>query len=380
MDWNVPLFNVELGPAEAEALSGVIRSKWLTMGALTGEFEARFAALAGTKHAVALSSCTAALHIALATVGVGPGDEVVVPALTFVATANAVRYCQAKPVFADVASLDFWNVSVDTLDAVATSATRAVIILHYGGWPSDMESIVAWGRRRGIAIIEDAAHAPGARYAGKSIGSWGDAGCFSFFSNKNLTTGEGGMLTTDRDDIVERARRFRSHGMTTLTLDRYKGHAFSYDVVDLGYNYRMSELNAALGLVQLDALSQRNRRRALLVSRYRAALANVPGIHVPFGTAPGEPAWHLMPVLLPAAADRARIMSAMKAGGVQTSIHYLPVNTFTAYQQLEPSSSPHLKNTHAIGARTLTLPLYPSMTEEQLDYVCNTLLRAVVAA
>src|SRR5262249_37992626 len=201
--------------------------------------------------AVAAKSCTAALHLALVCAGVGPGDEVVCPALTFVATANAVRYCGATPVFADVDSLEHWNVSRRRLEAMLTPRTRALLVVHYGGYPCEMGPIMALAAERGLAVVEDAAHVPGASLDGRALGTWGLLGCFSFFSNKNMTTGEGGMITTDRDDLAERARRLRSHGMTTLTLDRHKGHAFSYDVTELGFNYRIGELNAALGLVQL---------------------------------------------------------------------------------------------------------------------------------
>ena len=288
MQWIVPLFDPDLDEIEVEAVSAVIRSKWLTMGERTSEFEARFAAFCGVKHAIALNSATAALHIALMSAGIKPGDEVIVPSLTFVATANVIRYCGATPVFAEVESADEWNVSRRTLEAQLTPATRAVIVVHYAGYPCRMNEIAAFAREHGLVVVEDVAHAPGANLDGRAMGAWGDAGCFSFFSNKNMTTGEGGMLTTDRDDLAERARRLRSHGMTTLTLDRHKGHAFSYDVVDLGYNYRMTELNAALGLCQMDRLAGGNAARGRWVKRYRERLHGVAGIAVPFSATRGR--------------------------------------------------------------------------------------------
>lgn len=379
MPWRVPLFEPDLGEREVDALTQVIRSKWLTMGELTAQFEQRFADFVGCKHAVAVNSGTAALHLALAAGGIGRGDEVLCPALTFVATANAICYTGAQPVFAEVASLEEWNVNRDTLDAVATPATKAIIVVHYAGYPCDMASICAWARERGILVVEDAAHAPGARYGGRAIGNWSDFGCFSFFSNKNLTTGEGGMVTTNRDDLVGRLRRLRSHGMTTLTLDRYRGHAYSYDVTDFGYNYRMSELNAALGLVQLPALATRNARRRQLVERYRSDLSAVSELTLPFPLVRGDSAYHLMPVLLPQTCDRARVMERLKHAGIQTSIHYRPIDTFTAYQAAGLGPCAHLPVTHAIGARELTLPLYPRLAPNEVDYVCEKVAEAVRA-
>lgn len=378
--WQIPLFDPDLDEREAAAVADVVRSKWLTMGERTTQFESRFAEYCGARHAIAMSNCTAALHLALHALGVGPEDEVIVPALTFVATANAVRYCGARPVFADVASLDDWNIGRATIEAMITPKTRAIVVVHYAGYPCDMRSIMELARQRGLVVVEDVAHAPGATLEGRAMGSWGDAGCFSFFSNKNMTTGEGGMITTQLDPLAERLRRLRSHGMTTLTLDRHKGHAFSYDVVDLGFNYRMSELNAAIGLCQLDRLPSGNARRTAIVARYREQLAAIPGLRAPFSQARGTPVPHIMPVLLPADTDRAAIMQAMKAAGIQTSIHYRPVDTFTAYVEAGLGPAPHLHLTHAIGAKTMTLPLYPGMTTDQIDYVCTTLLQALARA
>ena len=380
MIWQIPLFEPDLDEQEVEALAAVIRSKWLTMGDRTTEFEQRFAKFCAADHAIAISNCTAALHVALVALGIGPDDEVVVPSLTFVATANAVRYCGASPVFADVASYDEWNVCPATIEPHINERTKAVIAMHYAGYPCDMEGIVALAGSRGLAVVEDVAHAPGAAIGDKAMGTWGDIGCFSFFSNKNMTTGEGGMITTNLSPLADRMRKLRSHGMTTLTLDRHKGHAFSYDVVDLGYNYRMSELNAALGLCQLNRLSEANRRRASLVNAYHKCLAGIRGIDVPFRYPRGTSAFHIMPILLPKEVDRSRIMGAMKAAGIQTSVHYRPVDTFTAYQEAALGPSPSTPLATDIGMRTITLPLFPSMTEHQVQTVCTTLEAALIAS
>jgi len=380
MQWQVPLFDPDLGQSELDAVADVIRSKWLTMGELTTRFEATFAEFLGCRHAVAVTNGTAALHIALMSLGIKPGDEVICPSLTFVATANAVRYCGAKPVFAEVDSFDDWNISRATIESVVTPRTRAIIVVHYAGYPCDMPEIMRFARGRGLAVVEDVAHAPGATLEGVSMGVWGDIGCFSFFSNKNMTTGEGGMVTTNQDELAKKSRLFRSHGMTSLTLDRHKGHAFGYDVVELGYNYRMSELNAALGLVQLAELPERNERRRKLVQRYRRNIAELEQVHAPFANAKGESTYHLFPVLLAEECDRYFVMDAMKSVGIQTSIHYRPIDTFTSYQAAGLGPCNYLTRTHAIGERVVTLPLYPSMSDQQVDTVCSALKNAVEAS
>lgn len=379
MNWQVPLFDPDLGAEEEQALIEVIRSKWLTMGDRTKEFERRFAAETNVPVALACNSATAALHMALAVLGVGPGDEVVVPSLTFVATANAVRYCGARPVFADVASMDEWNIDATAIERVLTPATKAVVVVHYAGYACDMPAIMALATRHGLAVVEDVAHAPCAGLDGVALGAWGDVGCFSFFSNKNMTTAEGGMVTTRRPELAERLGWLRSHGMTTLTLDRHKGHAFGYDVVALGYNYRMSELNAALGLVQLSHVRQRNAQRAAIVAAYRKRLDAIAGLGVPFAVYRGEAAFHLMPVLLPAGVNRFEVMTAMREAGIQTSIHYRPVDTFTAYVEAGLGPSTQVPLSHDIGQRVLTLPLYPSMGAAQVEQVCTALAGAVQA-
>jgi dTDP-4-amino-4,6-dideoxygalactose transaminase len=242
-----------------------------------------------------------------------------------------------------------------------------------------MPAIRALSERHGFAVVEDVAHAPCVTLNGTALGAWGDLGCFSFFSNKNMTTGEGGMVTSRRPELAQRLAWFRSHGMTTLTLDRHRGHAFEYDVVALGYNYRMSELNAALGLVQLAKVRERNARRGQLVAAYRERLSSIDGMVMPFPGHRGEAAFHLMPVLLPVGVARTDVMSSMRDAGIQTSIHYRPIDTFTAYVNAGLGPSAQVPMSHEIGSRVVTLPLYPSMTVEQLDLVCEVLAHTLRA-
>lgn len=371
MDWRVPLADVNIGAEEEAAVSEVIRSGWLTMGAVTQAFEAEFAAFTGAKHALAVTNATAGLHLACLALGVGAGDEVIVPSLTFVASANAISYTGAKAIFADIESTDWLNISPQAIEASITPRSKAIMVVHYAGYACDMPAILEIAHEHGLAVIEDAAHAVGASLQGKPLGTWGDIGCYSFFGNKNLTTGEGGMLVTDRDDLAEKLRILRSHGMTTLTWDRFKGHASTYDVVDLGYNYRIDEMRAAMGRVQLQKLPAGNARRGELTALYRALLAEqAPQINVPFREMRGQSSYHIMPVLLPVGCDKLAVMEAMKVQGIQTSWHYPPVHQFKIYQEQVHNPLPL---TEAVAARQLTLPLYPTMTEEQVRMVVEGL-------
>jgi len=367
MIWKVPLSDVSFGPEEQEAVRRVLESGWISMGPETEQFEAEFAQYLLTKHAVAVSSGTAALHLALLALGIGPGDEVIVPSLTFVATANAILYVGATPVFADITSLDDWNISPEDFERKITPRTKAVIVVHYGGFPCQMDKISAIAEHHGLKVVEDAAHAPGATFQGRKIGTWGDVGCFSFFSNKNMTTGEGGMLVTDNDEVVAQAKILRSHGMTTLTWDRHRGHSFSYDVVATGYNYRMDEIRAALGRVQLSHLDENNRRRRRITREMRRALEDVDSIALPFRRHNlDESSSHIFPVLLASTELRPAFMAHMKESGIQTSIHYPPVHRFSAYRNSEPSKLPL---TEKVSASEVTLPLFGGMSSEQVENV-----------
>lgn len=377
--WRIPLADVDLGPEEEAAVLDVLRRGWLSMGEVTAAFEAEFAALTGARHALAVTNCTAALHLAGLALGWGPGDEVIVPSLTFVATANAVRYTGATPVFADITSERDFGLSAEDAERRITPRTRAIVVVHYAGHAADMASLLAVAERHGLDVVEDVAHAPGADLAGRALGTWGKIGCFSFFANKNMTTGEGGMVTTGDDDLAARLRLLRSHGMTSLTWDRHKGHAWSYDVVAPGYNYRIDEVRAAIGRVQLAKVAAANQRRRDLDALYRELLpAAAPGLGVPYGESRGTPACHLRPVLLPAGADRRRFMDEMKARGIQTSIHYPPVHHFSYYR--EAAGEVSLPLTELVGAREVTLPLYPGLTTGDVESVVAAAAESLAAA
>ena len=298
MEWRVPLADIDFDEQEVSAVTDVLHSRWLSMGEVTQGFEQDFASFIGAKQTLAVTNATAALHLACLASGIGAGDEVVVPSLTFVATANAVRYTGAMPVFADIESDDWLNISPASIEACITERTRAILVVHYAGFPCDMPVIMEIARKHNLVVLEDSAHAIGSVLNQRTLGTWGSIGCFSFFSNKNMTTGEGGMLATDNDELAERLRLLRSHGMTSLSWDRHKGHAWSYDVVDLGFNYRIDEMRAALGRVQLKKLPANNRRREHLTNLYREMLTElVPEVHMPFEAARGTSCYHILPIL-----------------------------------------------------------------------------------
>ena len=380
MEWRVPLADIDFGEEEITAVTEVLRSRWLSMGAVTQQFEQEFAAFIGAKHTLAVTNATAALHLACLAAGVGPGDEVIVPSLTFVATANAVRYTGATPVFADIESLEWLNISPASIEARITPKTRAILVVHYAGFACDMPAIMEIARRHNLVVLEDSAHAIGSQLEGRTLGTWGAVGCFSFFSNKNMTTGEGGMLATDDDALAERLKILRSHGMTTLSWERHKGHASTYDVVDLGYNYRIDEMRSALGRVQLGKLPASNERRRELTVLYRELLTELtPEIQMPFAEVRGESSscYHILPVLLPPGMDRARFMDGMKAQGIQTSIHYPPVHRFHIYEDEWAARGDLLPLTEEASARQVTLPLYPTMQNEQVEWVARAAEQAV---
>ena len=368
----IPLFDLNYGNEEEEAVLHVIRSKWLTMGPQTELLEQEFAAFCGVKHAIAVSSCTTALHLANLTIGVKKGSEVICPALTFVATANCILYAGGKVVFADIISPDYWTISPAAIENKITSQTQAIIVMHYGGFACKMDEIRKIAQTHKIPIIEDAAHAPGSSYKGQKLGALGDISCFSFFSNKNISTGEGGIICTNNDEYARQIRSIRSHGMTSATMDRHRGLAFSYDVTALGYNYRMDEIHAALARVQLKKLSKSNDQRQKAAARYKNNLKKIDKIKIPFTTAPFDANYHIFPILLDESIDRQSLMVFLRERGIQTSIHYPPVHKFSYYCSL--MGSQNLPLTEYIAGHELTLPIFAGITDTQVDYVVDRLI------
>ncbi len=369
MHWKIPLFNTDLASPELQAVSRVLESGWLTMGTETACFEEEFRSYVNAPHAIAVASGTAALHLCLRAYGIEQGDEVICPSLNFCAGPNVIIAQGADVVFADVASLDDLCLSPDDVEAKITPRTRAIMAMHYAGHPCNMATLKEIADSHNLRLIEDAAHAPGANLDGTQCGALADAGCFSFYSNKNLTTGEGGMITCPDSDVAERLRRLRSHGMTVPTMERHRGHAFSYDVLEPGFNYRMDELRAALGRAQLKRLDTANVHRRQLARRYRDNLGDS-AVELPFARPRGVGAYHIQPILLPVGTDRNNFMNFLKKHSIQTSIHYPPVHLFTWYRK--KYSQTCLPFTEEAARRLVTLPLFATMTKEQVDLVCQT--------
>ena len=362
--WQVPLADVSVSEADIAVVADVYRSGWLSMGPRTEEFERALAEYVGARHALATANGTAALHLICLAAGLGPGDEVIVPSLTFVASANAIAYTGGKPVFADIVALERPWMSVAAVEASITPRTKAIMAVAYGGNPGDISELRALAAARDLTLLEDAAHAIGARHDGRHLGTFGHAGAFSFFSNKNLAVGEGGAVVTDDDALAEHVRLNRSHGMTTLTWDRHRGHASGYDVVALGFNHRIDEPRAALLTTRLARLDAENARRHELDLRYREKLAELEGV-VP--TDP--PALHIFTVVVDEAVPRDALRASLAGRGIQTSVHYPPIHRFSIYE----NGAPDLPLTEAYSDRAITLPLFADMTEAQQDLVIDAL-------
>lgn len=367
----IELGTPSLGEPEKQALCAVIDDGWLTMGDRVRRFETTFAKMHGVDDAIAVHSATAALQLSLQAFDVGPGDEVLVPSLTFVATTNVMIHTGATPVFVDIVSDTEPHISLDDARRKLTGRTKAIMLMHYGGYMIDMAPWRAFADEHGLLLFEDAAHTAG--MAG--VGTQSEAASFSFFTNKNMTTAEGGMMVVRDPERFARAKVLRAHGMTASTLDRARGRAVGYDVIDCGHNYRMDELRAAMGLVQIDRLLGWNDTRRALTQHYRETIGRVvPQVRVPFEATRSTTA-HIMPVLLPAGTDRHRVMQRMREMNVQTSMHYPPIHQFDFYRRKFPGVV--LEHTEGYCATELTVPLHPQLSTADVERVVESLATAL---
>ena len=375
----IPVFYLRLDEADLEAVAETLRSGWLTLGPRTACFEEAFAAHLGVKHAVAVSSGTAALHLAYLAAGIGAGDEVIVPSFTFVATAAAILYTGATPVFADIIGPQ--NPSIDPEDVARkiTARTKAVVAVHFGGYAAPVDELRDLCARRGVALIEDSAHAPSATLGEQKLGTFGLVSAFSFFSNKAFAIGEGGLLATDNDDVAAFARSRRSHAMSAGSWERHTRRSDGYDVDGLGFNYRIDEPRSALALSRLARLEDDIARRRELTLRYRHALEDVGGLVLPFSNDEvPRSSCYVMAVFLADPERRTPLRNALLHGhGIQTSVFYPPIHEFTAYRRLLPDT--HLPQTEQAGRSELTIPLFTHMTAEQQDRVVDAIRRELPA-
>lgn len=363
---------------DVRAVAQTLQSDFLTTGPQVAEFEADFAARVGARHAVAVSSGTAGLHLAVLAAGVGAGDDVVTTPLTFVASANAVLYAGGRPVFADIRP-DTLNVDATALEAALTPRTRALLPVHFAGQPCDLEPIHRLARARGLAVIEDAAHALGAEYRGRRLGALSNLTVFSLHPVKHVTTGEGGVVTTGDAALAARLRRLRNHGLDVDAAERQaRGHLHA-EMVELGFNYRLTDIQCALGRSQLGKLDRFLARREAIALRYRSALHDTPGLTLP-RVAPGvRHAWHLFPVLLDPgclAADRATIHAALRAENIGVTVHYAAAYRHPYYAGLgyRPGLCPVAED---VCARILSLPLSAGLTDADVDDVVTAVSKVL---
>lgn len=376
LPWNRPL----LGDEERAEVLDTLRSGWLTTGPKVARFESEVRALTGTEAAFAVTSGTAALHLALLAGGLGPGDEVITPSLTFCALANVVRRVGATPVLVDVSPVTL-NLDPAAVARAASERTKAVVAMHYGGHPCDMDELRGIADRHGALLIEDAAHAIGAEYHGRPAGSLGDLAAFSFYPNKNITTGEGGMLV-GREDLIRRARLAGWHGLDRTAWQRHgnRGPAH-YDVVDSGLKYNMPDAAAAIGVHQLRRLEGFIARRAEIAARYSRELAGLPGLTLPPDSAHIKHAWHLYAIRAeggPGEPDRDELARELAADGIGTSLHFTPLHRLTEHREL--GRGVPLAHTEAVADRLLSLPCYPAMTDADVARVVEAVRRVYRAS
>ena len=372
----IPYGRQEIDEDDIAAVVEVLRGDWLTTGPAVERFERSFAQLIGAEYAVAVMNGTAALHLAMLAAGIGPSDEVIVPTMTFAASANAARYVGADVAFCDVRA-DTLSIDAEQAAALVTPRTKAIVVVDYAGIPCDLDEVMALADRHGLTVIEDACHAVGATYRGRPVGSIAHLSTFSFHPVKHLTTGEGGMVTTADPDLDRRLRRLRNHGIDTDFRQRENAGTWEYDVVELGFNFRLSDINAALGASQVAKVPGWVERRRAIAARYRELLADAP---VTMLTEPDHAvaSWHLFPVLLDAAGDgpnRSEVFADLRAAGIGVNVHYRPLHLHTSFR--ESAREAHLPVAEDAYTRLLSLPIWHGLKDDEQDRVVATLLAAI---
>jgi dTDP-4-amino-4,6-dideoxygalactose transaminase len=369
----IPFFDPWINDEDKKAVLDACKSRWLTGGPKAVEFEGLFAKSVGSKYAVSVNSCTAALHLAMRALNIGSGDEVIVPVLTFAATANAPIFCGAKPVFADIDEKTY-NISPKSILDKISEKTKAIIVVHYGGQPCDMKEIMEIAEDHKVSVVEDCAHTVGATYSDKKAGSIGTIGCFSFYPTKIITTFEGGMFVTDDEVMAKRAKTWREHGMTKSAVDREKGASWYYDVVDLGYNYRLNDVQAAIGISQLKRLDVINRLRVNAANQYTERLKQIAGIITPYEAENRAHAYHLYVIRIlekEFGINRNKLFLQLSNKKIGLSVHYTPLHLLTFYKNLLHHKVGDFPVAEKIYPEILSLPIFPTITENQINEVVN---------
>jgi len=379
-DTLLPYGRQSVDESDIQAVVEVLHSNWLTTGPKVGEFEESFAAYVGAGHAVSFSSGTAALHAAAYTAGLKPGDEAITTPLTFAATANCVLYQGGTPVFADVSSENL-NIDPEQVRKKITPRTRAILPVDYSGHPADLDSIIQLAREHDLIVIEDACHALGAEYKGTRVGSIADLTVFSFHPVKHITTGEGGMVTTNTPKFAETLRRFRNHGISSDARQRQSAGQWHYEMVLLGFNYRLPDIVCALGIEQLRKLEPNLSRRREIAAMYDAAFRQLPGIISPVVKSEVNPAWHLYPIRLnlkKLSADRGHIFRALRAENIGVNVHYIPVHLHAYYRERFGNREGEFPIAEDAYSRLISLPMFHSMSDQDVVDVIHAVKKVVV--
>lgn len=362
---------------EIEAVNNVLKSGWLTTGPKTKEFEKNFREYVGSNEAIGLSSCTAALHISLLTLGIKEGDEVITSTFTFVSTAHAIKYVRAIPILVDIEK-DTFNINHNLIEEKITDKTKAIIVVHFGGHPCNMDKIIEIAKKYNLFIIEDAAHAIGASYKNKMIGNIGDITCFSFYANKNITTGEGGMLTTNNPEIANKARLLSYLGMEKDAWKRYSEEAaWFYRITDLGYKYNLSDILSSIGIEQLKKLNEINKKRREYTNYYTEKLEELEELTLPTEKEGVKSSWHLYPIIIKKdklKINRDQFIRALNKENIGTAVHFIPLHKHLYYKQFIKEAFPIA---NWVFERILSLPLFPQMTKNDLDDVIMAIKKII---
>lgn len=376
----IPFHKPYITDDEIDEVVDSLRSGWLTMGPKTHRFEKEFAGYIGSRHAIAVNSCTAALHLALKAINLKPGDEVIIPTMTFTATGEVICYFNAKPIIVDVEK-ETHNLEITKIEEAITTNTRAIIPVHYAGQPCDMNEIMEIAKKYNLHVIEDAAHAFPSKYKGHIIGTIGDITCFSFYATKTLTTGEGGMVTTENDEWAEKMKMLRLHG---ISQDAWKRHSdegsWYYEVLEAGYKYNMTDIQAGLGLAQLKKLEWMWKRRKEIAEKYTEAFKSLEEIITPFVKPDRVSAWHLYVIKLNLEAlkiDRAGFIEELKDRGIGTSVHFIPLHRHPFYRDTFDYRAEDFPNAEWVYERIISLPIYPGMTNKQVNRVIESVIEVI---
>ena len=372
----IPYFKPSINEQDKKSVLNVLGQRWLTNGPILKKFEKTFSEIIETKYALGVNSATSALHLSLRSLDIKKGDEIIVPTFTFSATANAVEFCGAKPVLADVDYENF-NILPKEIERKISKKTKGIILVHYGGQSCNMDEILKISRNYRIPIIEDCAHALGSKYKNKMCGSFGVTGCFSFYPTKIITTGEGGMVSTNKINVYKKILKLRTHGMSIRPEDREKIGQWSYDVVDLGYNYRLDEIHSALGLSQIARVNQLNKKRMELAKEYSEKLRKIKGIITPKIEANRNHIFHLYTIKIEKEfhLTRDELFKKLYKKGIGTSVQYIPLHLLTYFKEKYNKKSNHFPNANKLKNQVLCLPIYPDMTLKQLDYVVSSIAK-----